>query len=145
MAVKVNREMPTVFPTTSPRITPSATGDVTASAIEMPRKSTPALARANKGTTTNELHPTSRVSTRVRGDTDSLAISLSSMASWSACSRFRAPVVGELVDYGSDPPIQFLRAYMGWAGVSRPSATPARVAWTPDSSMKYQAIKAEGT
>ena len=94
----------------------------------LPRRSTPALASANRGTTTNELHPTNRVSSRVSGETDSLAISLSSMASWSACSiDSRSSSSGQLVDYGSPcSPVQLSRRYMGRAGVSRPRATPAK-------------------
>ena len=112
---------PTSLPTTRPTTTPWVIDDDHASANASAVIGTPALARANSGTMTKLDHGCKRCSSHSTTDTDPRARS----AVWRACATVDTS--------GSDAASIGWRRSNGPVGVSRPRATPATVAWMPDS------------
>jgi hypothetical protein len=119
--------IPSSLPPTRPTTIPCVIGEETALATTSPLISTPALARANSGTTTKLVHGWNRYCSRSLGETATVTPMLASRAYWGVgCSR----------NMRHRAPARCRSSREGEAAVaSRPTATPAIVGCTPDASI----------
>jgi hypothetical protein len=121
VASQANAVMPTSLPATSPTTIPAPSGVVNASATLPALIGTPALARANSGTTTKLVHGWRRCSSHSTTDTESRA----------------STTVCRAASYDDTSASSSASTSSGWrtgrVGAISPSTTPTRVAWMPDS------------
>ena len=131
---------PRVLPTTRPMATAAATGVSRAASMEAASRTMPALARAKIGSTTKLDHSCRPCSTRLRGEMASrdsqarrrhCAASASGSSGWSSVAA-AIRTASALTAAGR---------WNGRTGVTKPRATPAIVAWTPDSKVANQTIR----
>ena len=114
--------MPTNLPTTSPATTPQNSDERSAAAMVCPSRCTPALARANNGSTTNETQGANGLQPFVdRIDSRRLRVAASAYSEFGDCRKARIT-----------PTASSTRPRSGVnTGMNRATATPASVGWTP--------------